>query len=107
MAPVSGGCAMVVACGGEKAREAHNTPEFLEEQRERGERVTRVGKSTKNPRDCTIHHDGERFESTWLTVSGWGRCSPEAEGGQCTPVCLLGGVGEVARRVAVRSLTRW
>jgi hypothetical protein len=61
--------------------------------RERGERVTRAGKSTKNPRDCTVHHDGERFESTWLTTSGRGRCSLEAEGGQCTSVCLLGGVG--------------
>jgi hypothetical protein len=35
MEPVDGGGATVVACGGEKGREAHNTPGFLEEQRER------------------------------------------------------------------------
>jgi hypothetical protein len=38
--------------------------------RERGERVTGAGKLTKNPRSCTVHHDGERFESAWLTASG-------------------------------------
>jgi hypothetical protein len=31
MAPVGGGGATVVACGGEKAHEAHNTLGFLEE----------------------------------------------------------------------------
>jgi hypothetical protein len=75
--------------------------------RERGERVTGAGKSTKNPRGCTIHRGGERFESAWLMASGRGRCSLEAEGGRCTPVWLLGGGGEVARRAAVGSSTRW
>jgi hypothetical protein len=37
MAPVGGGGATMVGCRGEKPCEAHNTPEFLEEQRERRE----------------------------------------------------------------------
>jgi hypothetical protein len=61
MEPVDGGGATVVACGGEKGREAHNTSGFLEEQRERSERVTGAGKSTKNSHGCTIHHGRERF----------------------------------------------
>jgi hypothetical protein len=60
---------------------------------ERGERVTRASKSTKNSRSCTIHRDGERFESVWLTASGWGRCSSEAEGGWRAPTWLLRGAG--------------
>jgi hypothetical protein len=35
MAPDSGEGATVVAYGGEQVHEAHNTPGFLEEQRER------------------------------------------------------------------------
>jgi hypothetical protein len=74
--------------------------------REWGERVTGAGKSTKNPRRCTIHHGGERFESTWLMASGRGRCSLEAEGGWCALVWLLRGGGEVVRWAAVGSSTR-
>jgi hypothetical protein len=46
MEPVGGGGAMVVACGGEKGREAHNTLGFLEEQRERrdGHRSRQIDK---------------------------------------------------------------
>jgi hypothetical protein len=58
MAPVGGGGAMVVACGGEHAREARNTLGFLEEQRERGERVTGANTSTKNPHGCIVHRSG-------------------------------------------------
>jgi hypothetical protein len=61
--------------------------------RERGERVIRANKSTKNPRGCIAHHDGERFESAWLTTSERERCSPKAERGWRAPVWLLGGVG--------------
>jgi hypothetical protein len=93
MAPVGGGGATMVAYKGEKAHEGRNTPRFLEEERERGKRVTGAGKSTKNPRGCTIHRSGEKFESAWLTASGWGRCSPEAEGGRHALVWLLRGVG--------------
>jgi hypothetical protein len=59
--------------------------------RERGERVIRADKLTKTPCGCTVHRGGERFESTWLTASGRGRCSLEAEGGRRAPVWLIGG----------------
>jgi hypothetical protein len=75
-------------------------------ERERGERVTGASKSIKNSRGCTVHHNGERFESVWLTTSGWGRCSLKAEGGWCAFVWLLGEGREVARRAAVGSSTR-
>jgi hypothetical protein len=105
MAPIGGGGATGVTCEGEQAREARNTPSFLK-NRERGERITRADKSTKNPHGCTVHHSGERFESTWLTASGRGRCSPEAKGGRRASVWLLGGGGEVVRRAAIESSTR-
>jgi hypothetical protein len=47
MAPISGRGATVVAYGGQKARETHDTLGFLEEQRERGERVSKADKSTE------------------------------------------------------------
>jgi hypothetical protein len=59
---------MVVACRGEKAREACNTPGFLEEQRERGVRVTGAGKSIRIPAVKLFTRGGERFESAWLTA---------------------------------------
>jgi hypothetical protein len=62
MAPTSDGGTTVVTYGGEKAREAHNTLGFLEEQRERGERITGAGKSTKNSCGCIVHRSRERFE---------------------------------------------
>jgi hypothetical protein len=93
MAPVGCGGATVVACGGEQACEARNTPGFLEERRKRGEWVTGADKSTKNPHGCTVHRGGERFESAWLTASGRVRCSPEVEGGWRAPVWSLRGWG--------------
>jgi hypothetical protein len=105
MAPIGGGGATGVTYGGEQAREARNMPGFLK-NRERGERVTRADKSTKNPHGCTVHHSGESFESTWLTALGRGRCSPEAKGGQRASVWLFGGGGEVVRRAAIGSSTR-
>jgi hypothetical protein len=73
---------------------------------ERGERVTGVGKLTKNPHGCTVHHGGERFKSVWLTTLGRGRCSSKAGGGRRAPVWLLGGGGEVARQAAVGNSSR-
>jgi hypothetical protein len=75
--------------------------------RERGERVIGASKSTKNSHGCTVYRGGERFESTWLTASGWGRCLPDAEGGRRVPVWLLRGGGVVVRRAAVGSSTQW
>jgi hypothetical protein len=49
---------------------------------------------------------GKSFESAWLTASGRGRCSPDAEGGQRAPFWLLGEGGEVARWAAAGSSTR-
>jgi hypothetical protein len=74
--------------------------------RERDERVTGAGKLTKNSHGCIVHRGGERFEFMWLTVSGWGRCSPEAEGDRRAPVWLLGGGGEVARWPVIGSSTQ-
>jgi hypothetical protein len=60
---------------------------------ERGERVTGADKSTKNPRGCTVHHGGERFESAWLMASSGEDVNYRPKGGGALRFGCSEGVG--------------
>jgi hypothetical protein len=49
---------------------------------EEDKRITGADGSAMNPHSGTVHHGGEKLKSVRLTVSWWGRCAPEAEGGR-------------------------
>jgi hypothetical protein len=105
-APADGGGAMVVTCGGGKAREARNTPGFLEEQREGREGHWSQQIDKEFPRlHCLLRrgkvciHVAHGFRVGKMFTGG-------RRGSACS--CLVAQRGwVVVRRAAVGSSTQW